>query len=167
MAISGNERRPDAGRDATGISHVVHWLPHSLLTAENAYPTHLLAYWEVGQRHAWFLATNLPNAQSALAVYRRRMWIEQLFGDLKDNGFDLEATHLCTPDRLNRLTFAVCLLYIWFILLTKHFTKLGITALVDRADRRDLSLFRLGFDFLDRYLSLNLDPLRSLFLLSI
>jgi hypothetical protein len=140
------------------VSHIARYLPQTLLTAENAYPTHLVAYWEAGQRHAWFLATNLSTAHSTLSLYRRRMSIEQLFGDLKANGFDLEATRLRAPDRLNRLTFAVCLLYVWFIALAEQLTKRGETALVDRADRRDLSLFRLGFDFLDRCLTLNLDP---------
>lgn len=139
------------------ISHQPTYLSHALLTAENAYPTHLVAYWEAGQRQSWLLATNLPTAHAALTLYRRRMWIEQLFGDLKDNGFDLEATHLRATDRLDRLTFAICLLYLWFIALAEQLTALGMTALVDRADRRDLSLFRLGFDFLDRCLSLNLD----------
>lgn len=134
------------------------YLPHALLTAENAYPTHLVAYREGGQKRPWLLATNLPTAHAALLLYRRRMWIEQLFGDLKDNGFDLEATHLRATDRLDRLTFAVCLLYVWFIALSEQLSASGLSALVDRADRRDLSLFRLGFDFLDRCLSLNLDP---------
>src|SRR5258708_25464009 len=83
--------------------------------------------------------------------------IEEMFGDMKDNGFDLEATHLRAADRLNRLTLAVCLLFVWFIALGVAITQLGLAYLVDRADRRDLSFFRRGFDWLDRFLELN-DP---------
>lgn len=32
--------------------------------------------------------------------------IEEMFGDLKDNGFDVEATHLRDPQRLDRLMLA-------------------------------------------------------------
>ena len=35
-----------------------------------------------------------------------------MFGDMKDYGFDLQATHLRHTDTLKRLTFAVSLLYI-------------------------------------------------------
>src|SRR5258707_12049844 len=81
--------------------------------------------------------------------------IEEMFGDMKDNGFDLEATHLRAADRLNRLTLAVCLLFVWFIALGVAITQLGLAYLIDRADRRDLSFFRRGFDWLDRVLVLN------------
>src|SRR5258708_35218138 len=92
------------------------------------------------------------------ACTRWRRWIEAMLGDLKDNGFDLEATHLRAADRLNRLTLAVCLLFVWFIPLGVAITQLGLAHLVDRADRRDLSFFRRGFDWLDRVLEIN-DPL--------
>jgi hypothetical protein len=38
------------------------------------------------------------------------MWIEEMFGDLKGHGFDLESTHLRYFLRLARLTLAVVLL---------------------------------------------------------
>jgi hypothetical protein len=40
------------------------------------------------------------------------MGTQERFGDLKGNGFDLEATHLRDLAKLNRLTLAVCLLYV-------------------------------------------------------
>lgn len=52
----------------------------------------------------------------------------------------------------------LALLYVWFIALGEYLIRTAQTALVDRADRRDLSLFRLGFDFLDRLLDLSEDP---------
>ena len=74
---------------------------------------------------------------------------------MKDNGFDLEATHLRAVDRLNRPTLAVCLLFVWFMAVGVAITQRSLAALVDRKDRRDLSFFRRGFDFLDRVLKLN------------
>jgi hypothetical protein len=138
------------------------WYPHTVLTRDSAYPTHLVIVWKSTFKEPWLLATNVTCPALALHRYGRRMWIEEMFGDMKNNGFDLEATHLRAVDRLNRLTLAVCLLFIWFIALGVAITQLGLAALVDRADRRDLSFFRLGFDWLDRCLALG-DPLPPAF----
>lgn len=136
----------------------VGWYPHTVLTRDSAYPSHLLVFWKATFSEPWLLATNLRCPVLALHLYQRRMWIEEMFGDMKENGFDLEATHLRQADRLNRLTFAVCLLFVWFIALGVAITRLGVAHLVDRKDRRDLSFFRRGFDWLDRILELG-DPL--------
>jgi hypothetical protein len=140
----------------------VGWYPHSVLTRDSAYPTHLVILWQASHKEPWLLATNLKCPALALHLYGRRMWIEEMFGDMKANGFDLEATHLRAVDRLNRLTLAVCLLFLWFIALGVAITQLGLAALVDRKDRRDLSFFRRGFDFLDRVLRLG-DALPPIF----
>ena len=136
----------------------VGWYPHSVLTRDSAYPTHLVILWKSTFRDPWLLATNILCPALALHLYGRRMWIEEMFGDMKDHGFDLEATHLRASERLNRLTLAVCLLFVWFVALGVAITQLGWASLIDRADRRDLSFFRRGFDWLDRVLELN-DPL--------
>src|SRR5271165_4967970 len=133
----------------------VGWYPHSVLTRDSAYPSHLVVLWKSTFTTPWLLATNLKCAVAALHLYSRRMWIEEMFGDMKDNGFDFEATHLRAADRLNRLTLALCLLFVWFIALGVAITHLGLASLIDRADRRDLSFFRRGFDWLDRALALN------------
>jgi hypothetical protein len=49
-------------------------------------------------------------AAPILRLYHRRMWIEETYGDLKDNGFDLERSALEHFLRLSRLTLAVALL---------------------------------------------------------
>lgn len=132
----------------------VQWFPHTLLTEENSLPTHLLGYWADGQTDPWWLATNLDTPEQVMNLYPYRMWTEEMFGDMKDNGFDLEATHLRNTDKLNRLVFAVSLLYIRLVALGVELTKLGRAREVDRPDRRDLSFFRRGFDFLKRCLAL-------------
>jgi Transposase DDE domain len=141
----------------------VQWFPHTLLTEVNALPIHLLGYWQEGQPTPWWLATNLTDPDEVLALYRLRMWTEEMFGDLKGNGFDLEATHLRDLDKLNRLTLAVCLLYVRLVSLGVELTKRGYASQVDRPDRRDLSYFRRGFDFLKRCLKLNLPILPGFF----
>jgi hypothetical protein len=128
------------------------WLDDWQLTQKVAYPVNLLAFWEMGEKEPWLLATNLPTLCEALAAYRRRMWIEEMFGDLKDHGFDLESTHLRDFRKLSRLTLAVVLLYVCLVALGSRVIKQGNRRLVDRADRRDLSIFRIGWNMLERLL---------------
>lgn len=126
------------------------------LTASQQVPTHLLLAWERRYPTPWLLATNLTNPRLILRLYHRRMWIEETYGDLKDNGFDLERSALCHFLRLSRLTLAVVLLYVWFLALGTDLVSRGLAAEVDRADRRDLSLFRIAWDSLQRILLFNL-----------
>ena len=80
------------------------WWPHARLTAKFDYRVNLLAYWQVGEKEPWLLSTNLTTAAETVRTYRRRMWTEELFGDLKGHGFDLASTHLDQFARLSRLT---------------------------------------------------------------
>jgi hypothetical protein len=126
------------------------WLGRGYLTASEIYPVNLLVHWEVGEREPWCLATNLPDLRMALQFYRLRMWIEEMFGDLKKHGFDLERTMLRHFERLSRLTLAVALLYIWLISIGTRMVRDGLRNLVDRTDRRDLSIFQIGLRFIER-----------------
>ena len=77
------------------------------------------------------------------------MWVEEMFGDFKKHGFDLESTRLQHFMRLSRLTLAVALLYYWLVVFGSQTIKNGRRHLVDRRDRRNLSVFRIGFDMLE------------------
>lgn len=129
------------------------WLPQARLTAKHAHPVNLLAHWQVGEKQPWLLASNLPTRRAALGAYRRRMWIDELFGDLKKHGFDLESTHLHHIMRLSRLTLLVALLYLWSMAVGSRTIKQGRRHLVDRTDRRDLSIFQIGVRIIQRYLT--------------
>ncbi len=133
-----------------------HFVGDAFLTASAQVPTHLLLAWERHYPTPWLLATNLTNPRLILRLYHRRMWIEETFGDLKDNGFDLERSALCHFLRLSRLTLAVVLLYVWFIAFGADIVQQDLRAQVDRAKRRDLSLFRIAWDFLQRALLFDL-----------
>jgi hypothetical protein len=126
------------------------WLGKGYLSETGIYPVHLLAHWEIGEAEPWCLATNLPDKQMTLKVYARRMWIEEMFGDLKKHGFDLESTMLRHFLRLSRLTLAVALLYVWLISVGTKTIHAGQRHLVDRKERRDLSIFQIGLRFLER-----------------
>jgi hypothetical protein len=129
------------------------WVGPALLTAKYAHPVKVLVHWKVGEDAPWLLATNLPSRGDTLRAYRRRMWIEEMFGDLKRHGFDLESTHLRHFARLSRLTLAAALLYVWLVSTGARAIKNGQRHLVDRNDRRDLSIFRIGLRLIERRLT--------------
>jgi hypothetical protein len=128
------------------------WLSNSRFTKKHRFRVNVLAYRKLGEKEPWLLTTNLPDSQLALRAYRRRMWIEEMFGDMKGHGFDLESTHLRNFLRLSRLTLMVVLLYVWLLSFGSRIIKSGQRHLVDRNDRRDYSLFRIGWNMADRRL---------------
>jgi hypothetical protein len=134
------------------------WLGPAFLTKEHVYPTQLLAYWKQGEKEPWLLATNFPTQRETLRAYRRRMWIEEMLGDFKGHGFNLEDSHLRHFLRLSRLTLAVVLLYVWLISFGSRVIKNGQRSLVDRPDRRDYSIFRIGLNMIERLLT-NAQPI--------
>jgi hypothetical protein len=119
----------------------------------------LILHWEPGQDEPWYLISDQAGARNLIRLYAVRMWIEEMYGDMKGHGFDLEATHLRDADRLSRLFLGVCITFVWFITLGTWVVKRGFRHWIDRKDRRDKSYFRLGWDWLQRCKRLN-QPLR-------
>ncbi|MDQ3496791.1 MAG: IS4 family transposase [Actinomycetota bacterium] len=134
------------------------WLEDVLLSRLHAHQTNLLLHWKGTQTEPWLLATDLPEPRQVLSCYRRRMWIEEMFADFKGHGFDLESTQLRRFGRLSRLTLAVAMLYVWLVVYGAEVVKRGQRRLVDRSDRRDHSLFRLGYNMVDRCLAQGIRP---------
>jgi hypothetical protein len=126
------------------------WLGKGYLTIKEIYPVNLLVHWKIGEKEPWCLATNLPELHMALQFYVRRMWIEEMYGDFKKHGFDLERTMLRHFLRLSRLTLAVAILYVWLVSVGTRTIRCGLRNLVDRTDRRDLSIFQIGLRFIER-----------------
>ena len=129
------------------------WFEAVLFTRKHRFPTNVLAYWKPGEETPWLLTTNLDCPKQTLRTYRIRMWIEEMFGDLKGHGFDLATTRLRHFMRLSRLTLVVALAYVWLVAFGSSVIKRGLRYLVDRSDRRDLSIFRIGYDMVERRLS--------------
>jgi hypothetical protein len=129
------------------------WLGPGHLTKNHVYRTHLIALWKRGEKGPWLLATSFPSLRQALCAYRRRMWIEEMFGDMKGHGFNLEDSHLRHFLRLSRLTLVVVLLYVWLVAFGSRVIKNGQRTMVDRPDRRDYSIFRIGLNMVERLLT--------------
>lgn len=128
------------------------WFQNAYLTQKEIYPVSVLVYWQIGEKEPWCLATNPPDQTLTVRYYRRRMWTEEMFGDFKKHGFDLERTMLRHASRLSRLTLAVAFLYVWLLSVGSQTVRSGLRHMVDRNDRRDLSLFQIGLRFIDRKL---------------
>ncbi len=126
------------------------WFKSVSFTQKHSFPTHVLAYWMPGEETPWLLTTNLDCPKQTLRTYKIRMWIEEMFGDFKGHGFDLESTRLRHFMRLSRLTLVVALAYVWLVAFGSSVIKQGLRYLVDRSDRRDLSIFRIGYDMFER-----------------
>jgi len=116
-------------------------------------PVSMVLHWEEGEEEPWYLVTDRAATWRTIQTYRVRMWIEEMYGDMKGHGFDLEATYMRDLDRLSRLVLGVCLVYVLLIALGSWVVKNGKRHLVDRKDRRDKSYFRIGWSWLKRCLA--------------
>jgi hypothetical protein len=125
------------------------WFGEREFTKKEIYPVNIMIHWKFGEKTPWFLTTNLTDRAMALRYYRRRMWIEEMFGDMKSHGFDLEKTMLRDFIRLSRLTLVVALLYVWLISTGAWIIHVGKRHIVDRKDRRDLCIFQIGLRYCD------------------
>lgn len=130
-------------------------------TQEASLILNLIGWWSSRYEDPIFLVTNLPNAYQACRYYRRRFQIETFFSDQKSRGFQIDKSHLSDPARLSRLLIAAFLAYIWMICLGLWVVATKRTGWIDRTDRIDKSLFRLGLDWIKHALKrkLDLEPL--------
>jgi hypothetical protein len=134
-----------------GETRYLGWL---YLTQKHHYgPVSMVLHWEKGEEEPWYLVTDQTATRRTIRTYRVRMWIEEMYGDMKGHGFDLETTYMRNLDRLSRLVLGICLVYTWLIALGSWVVKNGKRHLVDRNDRRDKSYFRLGWSWLKRCLA--------------
>ena len=94
-------------------------------------------------------------------------WYEQLSGDpqlagipgisFQPVGFNIHKSHLSDPLRLIRMLVAARLAYLWMVCQGLWVIAEKKTGLIDRTDRIDKSLFRLGLDWIKFALKRNLD----------
>jgi hypothetical protein len=117
-------------------------------TQTAALSLNLVAWWGANYEDPIYLITNLPNGSRACWFYKRRFRLETFFSDQKSRGFHIHKSHLSSPMRISRLLIAACLAYIWMICFGLFVIAQGKTGLIDRTDRIDNSLFRLGADWL-------------------
>ena len=117
----------------------------------------LVGWWSSRYEDPLYLVTNLSNSYQACKYYRRRFQIETFFSDQKSRDFHIHKSHLSDPLRLSRMLVAACLAYLWMVCQGLWVIPEKKTGLIDRTDRIDKSLFRLGLDWIKYALKRNLD----------
>jgi hypothetical protein len=113
----------------------------------------LVGYWRPDEDEPWYLISDHTLGRESVRLYQRRFWVEEMFRDFKSHGWDLEASGLRLPQRLERLLLMIALAYVWFVHIGVAVVKRGLRRWVDRRARRTLSYFRLGWNWLDRLLA--------------
>jgi len=98
-------------------------------------PVNLVYHWAEGEEHPWRLVTNLSPSPKVVRLYKRRMWIEELFGDWQEGTFHLHQTRLYKPEKLSRLVLGLSLVYVWLVAVASYVVKRGWRYLIDQYEQ--------------------------------
>ena len=120
------------------------WYGKILLWKEHQFPIWLSACWEPGDEEAWFLISDKPASHKRVSEYARRMKVEATFQDKKSRGCMIECSRFKRRDHLDRWLFVVYLAIWWIAHLGSSCIHNGHREQVDRKDRRDKGLLRIG-----------------------
>ena len=121
-----------------------HWYGKVKLWQEHEYGCWLSAAWQPGHQEAWFLISDRKAGPARLHEYAQRMRVESSFQDHKSRGCFIEHSHFRHRDHLHRWLFVVYLAQWWTAHLAGSCIHHGQREQLDRADRRDKGVFRLG-----------------------
>ncbi len=111
--------------------------------------------WAEGEDEVLCPVSTLPESERPHVVYEMRYRVETLFGNHKSRGFRLARTHMTDPEHIDRLVLVPAIATCITLGLGTHLILIGETHQVDRADRRDLSLFQIGWRRFFRLLALD------------
>ncbi len=110
-------------------------------------------------KEEYLIVISYDDPHNGIKRYGERWYIENMFKDLKSNGFNLKDTHLKNPQRLESLFAVVALAYTWMIKIGKISARKYPRRLRKKSHgRRAKSIFRLGFDQFLRAICTNSTP---------
>jgi len=138
-----------------GQGQVKHWEQACFTQANRLADLTITIHWGAGEDEPLCLVSNLAASRQPHLIYERRFWIETLFGSYKSRGFGLARTHLTDPAHIDRLILAIAIATCITLGLGTQLVLDKKTYWVDRSERRDLSLFQIGWRWLYRLLALN------------
>jgi len=113
-------------------------------------PVNVIADWPANEKAPAYWALDLPANAQAWRRGRKRFWIEPSFRHWKRYGFDLEASQLTEPARLEVLLLGIALAMLWLVHIGEWLVSSGRRQEFGSAHPDDYSLFRLGRDYLQR-----------------
>jgi hypothetical protein len=120
------------------------WYGEVLLWKEHQLRTGLSICWEEGYKEPWILVSDLPASHMRVTDYSKRMKVEATFQDQKSRFLDIESCQFKRREHLHRWLFAVFLSLWWLHHLGSSCLHHGHRNRVDRADRRDKGVLRIG-----------------------
>jgi hypothetical protein len=82
-------------------------------------------------KEGWFILSNLEDLPTAIAAYKKRFCIEEMFRDCKSGGYNLEATQV-SEQRLNTLIFLIAIAYTSAIIQGGKIKRMGVQKYVCR-----------------------------------
>lgn len=82
-------------------------------------------------KEGWFILTNLPDFKSAIAAYKKRFDIEEMFRDCKSGGYNIEETKV-SQKRLNTLILLIAIAYTSAIIQGGIIKRMGVQKYVCR-----------------------------------
>lgn len=85
----------------------------------------------VATKEGWFILTNLDNLELAIAAYKKRFDIEQMFRDFKSGGYNLEDTGV-SGERLIAIILLIAFAYMNATIQGQEIKRLGIQKYVGR-----------------------------------
>jgi Transposase DDE domain len=113
---------------------------------------------EDGDECVYVITNRAPSA--AMSFYAQRWTIENLFAALKTRGFNFEDSHMTNVDRLENLLGVLCLAAFWAVQLGELIAK--YQPIKRKAHgRREVSVFRLGLDALERLMRFDASVLKA------
>lgn len=128
------------------------YIPDVTLTKAYRYrPVNLFGFLQTGHKRRCtprFYATSLPIAHTLRQVGKRRWSIECCFQDYKSSGWQLDTSQLHDAQARERLLVLLSVCYLWTTCLGRWLCKTGQRHQVDAHPQRQLSLFRIGWDWL-------------------
>lgn len=79
-------------------------------------------YQRMKVKDTWFILTDLGSLSVAIAAYKKRMGIEEMFRDCKSGGYNIEGTGL-RGDRLIKIILLMAIVYLEAIFQGQNFRK--------------------------------------------
>src|SRR5215211_4158473 len=110
----------------------------------------LVAVWRRGDEQPWLLVTDLAPAWVRCDQYRHRMDEEESFRDDKSAGFAWDASRVRDPAHMDRLLLVLHLAACFVLAQGTFVLRHDQRRVLERPDRRTLSLFALGLRWIDR-----------------
>ena len=100
----------------------------------------------------YVIIASSSNPEEAQAMYKQRWTIENLFGNMKTKGFNLESTHMRDDEKLKKLIALLTIALLWCYLIGLWIES-SIKIKIKNHGRKEKSTFRKGLDHFTKILN--------------